>query len=115
MSRLALFCSQWRHAVVAAWLFALLTLIGGAVAAGSGFTEVTDLPDGEAARAYALLDPSGADVESGTIVWRTDGAAVSSHEVRAEVTGWLDEVAAQPVQRHRGHRPAGRTRRPRPP
>ena len=68
------------------------------VAAGAAFTDVTDLPDGEAARACAPLDKASggaADTERGTIVWHTDEKAVDSPAVRREVTAWLDDVAQQ--------------------
>ena len=39
----------------------LVALAGGALTAGSGFTEVTDLPDGEATHTYALLGQRGAE------------------------------------------------------
>ena len=95
MSGLALFCARWRFAVVGLWFAVLVALVGGVVAAGSGFTDATDLPDGESARAYALLDsPDSTKTENGTIVWRTDGAAVDSPAVRSEVSSWLDKVAA---------------------
>ena len=93
MSRLALLCSRWRFAVVGLWIAILVALGGAVAAAGSGFTDVTDLPDGEAARAYALLEqPDTPETKNGTIVWRTDGAAVDSPQVRAEVGEWLSAV-----------------------
>ena len=98
MSRLAAFCARWRFAVAGAWVFLLVVLAGAVLSAGTAFTDVTDLPDGEAARAYARLDrvsgDSGPETKSGTIVWRTDDAGVDAAEVRAEVSGWLDDVAA---------------------
>jgi len=98
MSRLALICARWRFAVVGAWILVFFSLAGIVVSVGTAFTDVTDLPDGEAARAYALLDQISADAsdtESGTIVWRADDAAVDSSGVREEVSGWLEEVAAE--------------------
>jgi RND superfamily putative drug exporter len=97
VSRLALFCARWRFAVVGAWVAVLVALAGSVLVAGTAFTDVSDLPDGEAARAYALLDQASGDsgpaTERGTIVWRTDDAAVDSAHVREQVNGWLDEVA----------------------
>ena len=98
MSRLARFCSTWRFAVAGAWVVLLVVLGGAVFSAGTAFTEVTDLPDGEAARAYALLDEvsgdTGPETTSGTIVWKTDGADVDSTGVRTEVSSWLEDVAA---------------------
>jgi len=79
----------------------LLALAGGVAAFGSGFTDVTDLPGGEASTAYLLLDQasgggSSADSQSGKIVWHTEDGAVTSPRVRSEVSGWLTKVAQVP-------------------
>lgn len=100
LSALARFCSRWRYAVAGLWLLLLVALAGGVLTAGTGFTDdVTDLPDGEASRAYALLDQGagsgGPETKNGKIAWRTD-AAIDSGPVRTEVSTWLAEVADQP-------------------
>ena len=93
MSGLARLCARWRFAVVGLWIAVLIALAGGVAAAGSGFTDIADLPDGEAARAYAMLDQPGAPhTEAGTIVWRTTDA-IDSPTVRGEVSRWLSELA----------------------
>ncbi len=98
MSYLAHLCSRWRFAVVGAWVVVLLALAGSVVAAGTGFTEVTDLPDGEANQAYALLDQAGGttETENGRIVWHTEDTAVDDPQIRSEVTRLLDDVSAMP-------------------
>ncbi|MEU4650334.1 MMPL family transporter [Nocardia fluminea] len=98
MTTLALLCSRWRYAVAGLWLILLIALAGGVFAAGSGFTDVADLPDGEASRAYSLLDQGAGEPTtiSGKIAWHTDGAVVDSDPVRSEVSTWLRQVADQP-------------------
>ena len=82
------------------WLLALAGLGAGVVAAGTSFTDSTSLPSSESSTAYELLAESGLggdeSAESGTLVWRTDGGAVTDTDVVSRVDGVLTEIAALP-------------------
>jgi putative drug exporter of the RND superfamily len=100
VSALARFCYRRRHAVLVAWVVALVGLAIAALSMGTAFRTATDLPDSESSRAYALMAEagmSGDGTSSGTIVWRTeDGTAVDDPAVQQEVAAMLAEVAALP-------------------
>ena len=100
MKSFALWCARHRVTVVALWVALIAGLAGGALAAGSAFTDSTNLPDSESATAYGLLaQQAGVDAvsaESGTIVWHSDAAAVDSDGVRQQVSSMLAQVAQLP-------------------
>lgn len=98
MSKLAQWCSRRRFVVLAAWIVLFVGLVGGVVAAGSGFTEVNELPHSESATAYSLLaerSSADPDAKTGTIVWHTT-EAVDAPIQEAAATKMLDAVAQVP-------------------
>ncbi|GAA2519745.1 MMPL family transporter [Winogradskya humida] len=97
MTSLARWCSRWRFAVLGGWIVALVALAVVTLSAGTAFTDSTNLPDSEPAKAYSLLaQGSSADTEQGTIAWRTTGAGIDDDAVQRRITAMLDEVAALP-------------------
>ncbi len=100
MKSFALWCARHRVTVVAVWVVLIAALAGGALSAGSAFTDATTIPDSESGTAYALLaQQAGAtavSAESGTIVWHSNGAGIDSDAVRQDVTAMLTQVAQQP-------------------
>ena len=102
MSRFASWCVRWRWAVLGAWIAIILGLGAGAIIAGSGFTDSTDIPDSESTSAYALLADAGIGQattdsgESGRIVWHSDRIGVEDPAFEQRVAGILDAVSALP-------------------
>ncbi len=98
MSALAQFCYRRRRFVLASWLVLLLGLAAGALGAGTAFGSASGLPDSDSSRAYALLAQAGmsSDTSQGTVVWKTDGAAVDDPAVQDDIARMLDSVAAEP-------------------
>jgi putative drug exporter of the RND superfamily len=96
LSRLGRWCHNRRGVVVIAWLVALVVLGGLVGTAGSGFRSEFSLPNVESARGFDIIDENFAGVgggESGTIVFRTDGA-VDDPEVQQAMSAFFDDVAA---------------------
>jgi RND superfamily putative drug exporter len=88
---------------LAAWVVTILGLGAGALTAGSGFTDSTDLPDSESAAAYSLLTDVGFGATSagdagvsGRIVWHSEGVAIDDPQLAQRVGEVLDAVTAMP-------------------
>lgn len=98
MNSLAQWCFRRRRVVLGAWILALIGLAVAALGLGTAFKTAVALPDSESSTAYALLAEAGAgaETESGTIVWRTEGDAIDSPAVQEQVARMLADVAAQP-------------------
>ncbi|WP_112134602.1 MMPL family transporter [Glycomyces dulcitolivorans] len=97
MSALARWCVRHRSLVLTGWIALLIGLAAAVAGLGSGFTDVTELPDSESATAYALLDEAypGSDTQSGTIVWHTDGLAIDDPAVKSGIAAMLEAVDAE--------------------
>ena len=104
MKSLALRCNRWRYAVLAGWIVVLVGLGVAALAAGTAFTESTNLPDSGSTTAYSVLararsaaqSASAAATVTGNVAWHTKGVAVDSPTVQKEAQAMLAEVAALP-------------------
>ena len=103
MSFLARMCFQRRFVVLGGWILLLMALIAAAASAGGTFTDSSTMPDSESATAYALLAEAGAGqpaagptTQTGTIVWRTNGAAIDSPAIQRRATAMLAAVSALP-------------------
>jgi RND superfamily putative drug exporter len=98
VSALAHWCTRRPKAVLWIWIAGLLALAGFVGVKGTAFADVVDLPDSESSTAYQILGEggSGGSTTSGTVVWKSTGAAVDAAPVRATVTAMLAEIKTMP-------------------
>jgi RND superfamily putative drug exporter len=104
MSGLARWCFQHRRWVVAAWLLAMVAVVGVGRAAGSDFGSSFSLPNTDSQAAVTLLTQNvpAASGEGDQIVIQAShgltvpGGAIRSAPVRTAVTEALAKVAAVP-------------------
>jgi RND superfamily putative drug exporter len=99
MARLARWCFEHRRRVVAAWLLALVIVVGVSVAAGSSFNTNLSLPNTDSQAAATLLTqnfPAAAGEGDQVVIQATHGATVQSAAVRAAVTAALGKAAKVP-------------------
>jgi putative drug exporter of the RND superfamily len=96
-ARLGTWCHRRRRRVVAAWLVALVVLGGIAGAVGADFREELNIPDGEGATGFDILNEEfngvGAGL-SGSIVFRA-GQGVADPEVRTAMEAMFAELDAR--------------------
>jgi len=97
MSQLARWIVAHRRGVVTSWIAAIVGLAGLLVVAGTDFSSSTDIPPSEAKTGIELLAQMGAThTDSGTVVWKTTGAAISDPAVIADVNDMLAELESLP-------------------
>ena len=96
---LARWCFQHRRWVAAAWLLAMVAVVGVGKAAGTDFGSSFSLPNTDSQAAVSLLThnfPSASGEGDQIVIQATDGATIRSAPVRAAVTAALAKVAAVP-------------------
>jgi putative drug exporter of the RND superfamily len=99
MSGLARWCFQHRRWVAAAWLFAMVAVVGLGRAAGTDFGSSFSLPGTDSQAAVSLLTqnfPAASGESDQIVIQATHGATIRSAPVRAAVTDALAKVAAVP-------------------
>ena len=99
MSGLARWCFQHRRWVVAAWLLAMVAVVGVGKAAGSDFGGSFSLPNTDSQAAVTLLTqnfPSASGEGDQVVIQTTHGATIRSASVRTEVSAALARVALVP-------------------
>jgi RND superfamily putative drug exporter len=99
MSGLALWCFRQRKWVAAAWLLALIAVVGAGKAAGSDFGSSFSLPNTDSQAAVSLLTqnfPSASGEGDQIVIQAGHGLTVGSAPVRTAVTAALARVAAVP-------------------
>ena len=99
MSGLARWCFQHRRWVAAAWLLAMVAVVGLGKAAGTDFGSSFSLPNTDSQAAVSLLTqnfPAASGEGDQIVIQATHGATIRSAPVRAEVTAALAKVAAVP-------------------
>ena len=99
MSGLARWCFQHRRWVAAAWLLAMVAVVGVGKAAGTDFGSSFSLPNTDSQAAVTLLThnfPSASGEGDQIVIQATDGATIRSAPVRTAVTAALAKVAAVP-------------------
>jgi putative drug exporter of the RND superfamily len=99
MSKLARWCFEHRRWVVAAWLLAMVAVVGVGKAAGTDFGGSFSLPNTDSQAAVTLLTqnfPSASGEGDQVVIQAAHGATIRSVPVRAEVTAALAKVAAVP-------------------
>jgi RND superfamily putative drug exporter len=99
MSRLARWCFEHRRRVVAAWLLALVVVLGVSLAAGSNFNTNLSLPNTDSQAAVNLLTsnfPAASGEGDQVVIQATRGATIRSAPVRAAVSAALATVAKVP-------------------
>ena len=97
MSGLARWCFQHRRWVAAAWLLAMVAVVGLGKAAGTDFGSSFSLPNTDSQAAVSLLThnfPAASGESDQIVIQATHGLTVRSAPVRAEVTAALAKVAA---------------------
>ncbi|MFF2655543.1 MMPL family transporter [Streptomyces sp. NPDC058045] len=94
MAALARWCVRNRLIVLVFWLLALGGAAGGALAAGSAYSNNYDVPGTEAGRATELLNKGfgGLGGDTDTIVWHTDRGTVRAADVEQTMTATLDRL-----------------------
>jgi putative drug exporter of the RND superfamily len=99
MSQLARWCFRYRRWVVAAWLLAMVAVVGVGKAAGTDFGSSFSLPNTDSQAAVTLLTqnfPSASGEGDQVVIQTTHGATIRSAPVRTAVTAALAKVAAVP-------------------
>jgi RND superfamily putative drug exporter len=99
MSGLARWCFQHRRWVAAAWLLAMVAVVGLGRAAGTDFGSSFSLPGTDSQAAVSLLTqnfPAASGESDQIVIQATHGATIRSAPVRAAVTEALAKVAAVP-------------------
>jgi putative drug exporter of the RND superfamily len=99
MSGLARWCFQHRRWVAAAWLLAMVAVVGLGKAAGTDFGSSFSLPNTDSQAAVTLLTqnfPAATGEGDQVVIQATHGLTVRSAAVRTEVTEALAKVAAVP-------------------
>jgi len=99
MSKLARWCFEHRRWVVAAWLLAMVAVVGVGKAAGTDFGGSFSLPNTDSQAAVTLLTqnfPSASGEGDQVVIQATHGAGIRSAPVRAAVTAALAKVASVP-------------------
>ena len=99
MSGLARWCFQHRRWVAAAWLLAMIAVVGLGKAAGTDFGSSFSLPDTDSQAAVTLLThnfPAASGEGDQVVIQAANGLTVSSAPVRSAVTSALAKVEAVP-------------------
>jgi putative drug exporter of the RND superfamily len=99
MSGLARWCFQHRRWVAAAWLLAMVAVVGVGRAAGTDFGSSFNLPGTDSQAAVSLLTqnfPAASGEGDQIVIQASHGATIRSAPVRAAVTDALAKVAAVP-------------------
>ena len=99
MSGLARWCFQHRRWVAAAWLLAMVAVVGLGKAAGSDFGSSFSLPNTDSQAAVSLLTqnfPAASGEGDQIVIAAAHGLTVRSAPVRTAVTSALAKVAAVP-------------------
>ncbi|MGD0700323.1 MAG: MMPL family transporter [Trebonia sp.] len=99
MSGLARWCFRHRRWVVAAWLLAMVAVVGLGKAAGTDFGSSFSLPNTDSQAAVTLLTqnfPAASGEGDQIVIQAADGLTVRSAPVRTAVTEALAKVAAVP-------------------
>ncbi len=99
MSGLARWCFQHRRWVAAAWLLAMVAVVGVGKAAGTDFSSSFSLPNTDSQAAVTLLTqnfPSASGEGDQIVIQATHGATIRSALVWTSVTAALAKVAAVP-------------------
>jgi len=99
MSGLARWCFQHRRWVAAAWLLAMVAVVGLGRAAGTDFGSSFSLPGTDSQAAVSLLTqnfPAASGESDQIVIQATHGATIRSAPVQAAVTEALAKVAAVP-------------------
>ena len=99
MSAMARWCFQHRRWVAAAWLLAMVAVIGVGKVAGSDFGSSFSLPNTDSQAAVSLLThnfPAASGEGDQVVIQAAHGSTVRSAAVRADVTSALARVAAVP-------------------
>jgi putative drug exporter of the RND superfamily len=97
MSGLARWCFQHRRWVAAAWLLAMVAVVGLGRAAGTDFGSSFSLHNTDSQAAVSLLThnfPAASGESDQIVIQATDGATIRSAPVREAVTEALAKVAA---------------------
>ena len=99
MSGLARWCFQHRRWVAAAWLLAMVAVVGVGRAAGTDFGSSFNLPGTDSQAGVSLLTqnfPAASGEGDQIVIQASHGATIRSAPVRAAVTAALAKVAAVP-------------------
>ncbi len=95
MSSLARFVAKHRRGVVTAWVATLIALAASLLAAGTAFSDTSEVPESEATEALAVLNGGTASgTTSGTIVWQSTDIDILDDTLVAQMSQMLSEVAA---------------------
>ncbi len=96
IARLGRWCFEYRKRVVAAWLLAIVAIVGVSVAAGSRFNSNLSLPGTDSQAAAILLTqnfPAASGEGDQVVIQATHGTTIQSSPVRSAVTAALAKVA----------------------
>ena len=99
MARLGRWCFEHRKKVVAAWLLAIVVIVGVSVAAGSSFNSDNSLPGTDSQAAATLLTqnfPAASGEGDQVVIQAEHGATIKSAPVQSAVTSALAKVAKVP-------------------
>src|SRR5580692_6924519 len=99
MSGLARWCFQHRRWVAAAWLLAMVAVVGLGKAAGTDFGSSFSLPGTDSQAAVTLLTqnfPAASGEGDQVVIQATHGATIQSSAVRTAVTAALAKVGQVP-------------------
>jgi putative drug exporter of the RND superfamily len=96
MAGLARWCIHHKNLVLFSWITMLVALGGVVGLAGSAFSDSSQLPASDSAKAYSLLARAGNDaakVTTGTIVWDTRSGSALSPAASSRIVPMLTSVA----------------------
>jgi putative drug exporter of the RND superfamily len=96
MARLGRWCFEHRKMVVAAWLLAIVVIVGVSVAVGSSYTSNNSMPGTDSQAAATLLTqsfPAASGEGDQVVIQAKNGTTVKSAPVQSAVTAALAKVA----------------------